>query len=270
MKDHIGTEKVVHGPRWGTLHNGYFADPTIAQPLLNTVIDILAHSSADVIVDLGGGTGFLLSHLATHDIGPALTLKNVDCSEAQLAVTGNAVIAPVHKSLDDFKRSDVAGAGQRLLMMMRSVLHYVGETGLRPLLHHIRAQAQEGEFFVHQTASFDNEDDAACLNALYNYMHTPKWYPMTNELTRDLTDSGWRVTNTMAAPTLLLTSDDLALRYALDAIALTQIRDKMAREFGAKNRVFHLTPSGFHACLPYRIFTCVASLSSLDNPFIVV
>ncbi|HCC55218.1 MAG TPA: hypothetical protein DEQ20_09915 [Desulfobulbaceae bacterium] len=270
MKDHIGTEKVVHGQQWGALHNGYFADSTIARPLLNAAIDVLTHSPADVVVDLGGGTGFLLSQLAAYDICHALKLKNVDCSEEQLAVTDAAGIAPVHKSLEDFKRSDVAAAGQRLFLIMRSVLHYVGETGLRPLLRHLRAQTKEGEFFVHQTASFDNEDDAACLNALYHYMHTSKCYPLTNELTQALTDSGWRVTNTMAAPTLLLTSDDLALRYALDATALAHIRDKMAKEFGAKNRVFRLTPSGFHACLPYRIFTCVASLSSLDNPFIVV
>ena len=270
MKDHIGTEKVVHGQQWGSLHNGYFADPIIARPLLNAIIDVLTHSPAEVIVDLGGGTGFLLSQLAAHDIVPALSLKNIDCSKAQLALTDTTGISPVHKSLEDFKRSDVAAAGQRLFLMMRSVLHYVGENGLQPFLRHIRAQAQEGEFFVHQTASFDNKDEAACLNALYSYMHTAKWYPMTNELTRYLADSGWRLTNTMAAPSLLLTSDDLALRYALDATYLAHIRDKMAREFGAKNRVFRLTPSGFHAYLPYRIFTCVASLSPLDNPFIVV
>lgn len=259
MEDQIATEQIVHGQRWGTLHNGYFADPIVAQPLVTIATDVLANFPADVVVDLGGGTGFLLSQLAAQDIGPAVTLKNVDCSSVQLSVTDATDILPIHKAIQDFKRSDVAAPGQRLFLMMRSVLHYAGKNGLRPLLRHIRDQAQEGEFFVHQTASFDNADEAGCLNALYDYMHTPKWYPAVHELNQCLADSGWLVTSTIAAPTLLLTSEDLALRYALDAPVLASIRARITREVGAMNRVFRLTPSGFQADLHYRIFTCVAA-----------
>jgi len=265
MEDPIGPEKVVHGRRWGALHNGYFSDPTIARPLVKVAKEVLAKSPADVVVDLGGGTGFLLSQLASQGIGRAVALMNVDCSEAQLALVDEAGISPVHASLGDFRRSDVAAEDQRLFLMMRSVLHYLGENGLLPLLRHLRDQAEEGEFFVHQSASFDNEEDAACLNALYRYMRTPKWYPTVNELERRLVDSGWRVTETISAPSLLLTSDDLGLRYALDAGDLARIRDMMAREFGERNRVFRLTPSGFHADLHYQIFTCAAFSHGLPD-----
>ena len=99
--------------------------------------------------------------------------------------------------------------------MMRSVLHYFGEAGLLPVLLHLHSQAREGEIFVHQTASFEDKRDAACLNALYRHMHSDKWYPTVSELESSMTKAGWRVTDMSPAPALLLTSDDLARRYAL-------------------------------------------------------
>ena len=258
MEDYIGTEKVVHGRRWGAFHGGYFSDPTIARPLVETARGIMAKSPADMIVDVGGGTGFLLSQFASQDIGAGAALVDVDCSEPQLAQTDKESILRVCTSIMDFRRGDIAVADKRLFFVMRSVLHYLGETGLSPLLRHLREQAKEGEIFMHQSASFDNDQEAACLNTLYRYMHTRKWYPTVNDLEKYLSGSGWRVTAKVQAPPLLLTSDDLGQRYALDISDIRRIRDMMAREFGETNRVFQLTPSGFHANLHYWIYTCVA------------
>jgi len=265
MEDHIGTEKVVHGRQWGVLHGGYFSDSTIARPLVETARGILAKSPADVVVDLGGGTGFLLSQLASHGVGADSALVNVDCSEAQLALINEEGISSVCTSIGGFRRGDVAAGDKRFFYMMRSVLHYHGENGLSPLLRHLRDQAEEGEFFVHQSASFDNEEEAACLNALYRHMRTRKWYPTVNDLKRRLADSGWRVTAVIQSPSLLLTSDDLGRRYALDTNDIWRIRDMMARAFGEMNSVFRLTPSGFHADLHYRIYTCVAVPPGLSD-----
>lgn len=263
MEDNIGTEKVVHGRRWGALHNGYFSDPLIARPLVETASDILARSPADVVVDLGGGTGFLLSQLASYGLGADPALVNIDCSEAQLALIDEEGISPVCTSIKGFRRGDVAAEDKRFFFMMRSVLHYLGENGLSPLLRLLRDQAAEGEFFVHQSASFENDEEAACLNTLYIHMRTRKWYPTENDLKRRLTDSGWRVIATIPAPPLLLTSDDLGGRYALTTRDIARIRDLMARAFGEMNSIFRLTPSGFHANLHYRIYTCVAAPSGL-------
>ncbi|MDO9585425.1 MAG: hypothetical protein Q7I93_02945, partial [Syntrophales bacterium] len=255
MEDHIGTEKVVHGQRWGALHGGYFSDPTIARPLVETAKGILAKSPTDVVVDLGGGTGFLLSQVALHAIGAGVALVNVDCSEAQLALTDENSISSVCTSIGGLRRSAIAAEQKRCFFLMRSVLHYLGENGVAPLLRHLRDQAKEGEFFLHQSASFDNEEEAACLNALYRHMRTQKWYPTVNDLKKCLEDSGWRVTATTPAPSLLLTSDDLGRRYALDTSDLARIRNKITRTFGKMNSVFRITPSGFHATLHYRIYT---------------
>ncbi len=259
MEDHIGTEKVVHGQLWGAFHKGYFSDPAVARPLVNTVMGVLAKSPADVVVDLGGGTGFLLSQLAAQGVSDATALINVDCSEAQLELMDKAGIASVHLPIGDFRRSDVAADNQRLCLVMRSVLHYLGEDGLLPLLGHLRGQAKEGEYFVHQSAAFDNAHDAACLNALYRNMRTRKWYPSVDDLSRRLAVSGWRVAGTISAPPLVLTSDDLALRYALNPGDIARIREVMAEEFGGMSAVYRQTPNGFEADLHYRIFTCVAT-----------
>jgi len=141
---------------------------------------------------------------------------------------------------------------------MRSVLHYVGEAGVLPLLRRIRGEARNGEFFVHQTASFDSGKDAACLNVLYGHMNTRKWYPTADVMRKSLADSGWRVTSVVPAPPLLLKSEDLARRYDLDAGAVARIRDAMATQFGEMHGVFRLKPAGFDANLHYKIFTCEA------------
>ncbi len=260
MEDHIGIEKIVHGKRWGEFHNGYFSDQAIVRPLVDAALRVLAESPADMIVDLGGGTGFLLSQLASKRIGAATTLINVDCSDTQLALKDSVGIIRVHASIGEFLRRDVASVNQGLLLLMRSVLHYLGEDGLLPLLRHLRDQAREGEFFVHQSASFESDKDAACLNALYRHMRTRKWYPTVNNLKSCLLKTGWRVTDTIEAPLLLLTSEDLGLRYALDTNDIARIRDAMVGEFGRESRVFRLTPSGFQVDLHYRIFTSVATL----------
>jgi|WetSurMetagenome_2_1015567.scaffolds.fasta_scaffold00429_15 hypothetical protein len=258
MVDHIGKEKAVHGQHWGAVHGGYFSNPAIAQPLVETVKGILAESPADVVVDFGGGTGYLLSLLALHGIGAGAELVNVDCSETQLALTNKKGISTICASISSFRRGDIAAEDKRFFFMMRSVLHYHGEKGLQPLLRRLRDQAKKGEFFAHQSASFDNEEEAACLNFLYRQMRTGKWYTTIDDLKDRLAESGWLVTATTPAPPLLLTSDELARRYALDTNDIARIRSVMATTFSGMDRVFRLTPSGFQADLHYKIYTCAA------------
>ena len=265
MKEYIGIEKVFHGRRWSALHDGYFSDPAIARPLLETVKGILAKSPADAIVDFGGGTGFLLSQLRLQGIGDDTALVNVDCSEAQLALSEEKGIPSVCTLIDGFKRGDVTSKDSRVFFMMRSVLHYFGKDGSLPLLCYLRNQAKFGEFFVHQTASFEHEEEAACLNALYRYMRTHKWYPTVSDLRSRMKDAGWCVLDTIPAPSLRLTSDDLGRRYALDASMIARIRDIMASEFGEISGVFRLMPSGFQANLHYRIYSCLAVDSGLSD-----
>jgi hypothetical protein len=258
MNVHLGTEQLVHGPRWHTMHNGYFANPAVARPLVAAVCAALDRSPADVIVDLGGGTGFLLTQLAAASPHRQAALRNLDCSAAQLAQTHGAEIVPVHAAIADFQRADVARDDQRLCLLMRSVLHYAGQDGLPALLRHLRSQARPGELFIHQSAAFREADDANCLNTLYHLMRTNKWYPTVTSLTDELQRAGWQVRQTEPAPTLELRHDELALRYELSTADLASIRHQLHQGLGTDHPVFHLTPAGFQADLHYHIFHCVA------------
>ncbi len=258
MNEQIGREESVHGEKWGGLHGGYFSDPAIARPFLNRIRDLLEESRNDVVVDLGGGTGFLLSQLAAQGVCRDLALVNLDASDVQLASARKEDIKCVRAMVTEFLRSDVGPKDKRFFFMMRSVLHYFGKAGLMPVLLHLRSQTKEGEIFVHQTACFEDKREAACLNALYKHMHSEKWYPTISELESCMTKAGWRVTDITPAPALLLTSEDLAKRYSLKMDELTRIRNIMAEEFGEQTSVFGVLTEGFWAKLHYRIYTCVA------------
>ncbi len=264
MEEYIGKEKIVHGKQWDAFHGGYFSNPSIARPLINTIKDLLQNVPTDVIVDLGGGTGFLLSQLTSSDTATRAKWVNVDCSEPQLALAKEQRISRVCSSLANLKRDDIADANQHVFFMMRSVLHYVGENGLMPLLCHLRAQAKSGEFFVHQTASFQDSHAADCLNALYKHMHTQKWYPTVSDLEKHVALAGFRITATTPAPPLTLTSEALAHRYDLTKNDVARIRETLAHTFGEIDGVFNLTPSGFHADLHYHIYTSVAAINGLS------
>ena len=257
MAENLGPEQAVHGSSWGRMHGGYFSDPEVARPLVEAVRAVWREARPDRIVDLGGGTGYLLAQLRAAGVGnvPRVVL---DDSEAQLAEAGKIGLGCVRGSVRAFRRAEVAPAGTRVLWLMRSVLHYAGETGLDPLLRHLRAQAEPSEFWVHQTACFERAEDAACLNALYRRLRTPKWYPTADDLQARLAAAGWALAETRPAPTLHLDSAELGIRYGLDADALAAVRTDMIREFGAEHAVLHSRPDGFRAELRYALFVCRA------------
>lgn len=256
--DDFGPERAVHGSPWGRMHGGYFSDPEVARPLVEVVRGAWAESRPDRIVDLGGGTGFLLARLRMAGIGAGTTLVDLDGSAAQLAEAEKAGISCVCGSVETFRRAEVVPAGRKALFAMRSVLHYSGERGLMPLLEHLRAQAEPGEFWVHQTASFEREDDARCLNALYRKMRTGKWYPTVADLRARLAAAGWSAEAVRPAPTLHLESGELGRRYGLGGDDLAAIRDEMEKEFDGHSSAFRSSPTGFQADLHYRIFACRA------------
>lgn len=253
----LGPEQAVHGATWGHLHGGYFGDPEVARPLAAAVREAWTQTRPDRIVDLGGGTGYLLAQVRAAGVAD-VSLAVLDESAPQLAEAVKAGLACVRGSVVDFRRAAVAPTGQRILWIMRSVLHYAGEDGLDPLLRHLRAQAEPGEGWVHQTACFERAEDAACLNALYRKMRTAKWYPTVADLQARLAAAGWRAESPRPAPTLHLDSGELGIRYGLAADEITAIGAEMRREFAQNDSVFRGGPEGFRAELRYAIFVCRA------------
>jgi len=252
----IKREQAVHGKQWGTLHGGYFSDAEIAQPLLDAVIRYARLSGAATVVDLGGGTG-TLSHLLMKQLSPLpFSLINMDGSAEQLKTAQAAGVRTHPGTVETFRREDFDLPGGALLYMMRSVLHYLGRDSLAEALEHIRRQTGPGEYFIHQTACFDSQAEADCLNTLYAMMRTEKWYPAEARLTELLRQTGWTVVDVLPAPTLSLSAKDLQVRYALSTEDLLEIRSRLSSEYSACTHLFKPDDTGFTAYLPYRIFIC--------------
>lgn len=259
MNDQIQREQNVHGRRWNEVHSGYYSDPAAAAPLVRKIIGLAGKTKPDVILDLGGGNAFLLSRIGKAGIAPEVSLVNLDDSSIQLDAAQEAGFPCIRGSVDTFQRQDIGTEDKRFFWIMRSVLHYFGIEGLRPVLRHLRAQARPGEYFVHQTASFKSQEDADCMNALYGMMGTPKWYPAVDFLCECLQKEGWRVLEVLPAQPARLTSDDLMHRYQLDRTDIQRIRGSLSGRSSMPDDVFQKTEDGFRALLHYWIYVCTAA-----------
>lgn len=257
----IERERVVQGAAWDTAHLGYFADPETADALVGAVLETAARARPSLIVDLGGGTGFVLGELARRGIDPGVRLVNLDLSLVQLAAGGRARIRTVAGDAAAFRREQFTAGAESILWTMRSVLHYLGPKGLIPALRHIRSQMRPGEYFVHQTACFEDARAAACLNAVYAGLGTEKRYTAAAALAGALAETGFAVLSRRAAPSLTLTSEDLGRRYGLDREAMAEIGQRVAERFGEPEGVFRREGNGFTAWLHYRIFVTRAVCS---------
>ena len=258
MNDSISREQHVHGLAWRRLHDGYFEDPKIAAYLVNVVLEALNRGTPDVLADLGGGTGFVLGLIAKRVRKRRLRLVNVDSSSQQLGISDHEGILCVQEALAELTRGKIAASDEKLCFLMRSVLHYAGKRGLRPLLRHLRNQLNEGEYFIHQTACFDEQEDADCLNFLYHGMRTGKWYTTVAGMAEACVQSGWRVEAVDIAPPLLLMPGELSRRYSVSRKEMDSICREILSKYGQKQGVFESATGCFRAYLHYRIFTCRA------------
>jgi hypothetical protein len=255
--DKQNRESNVHGRRWHSVHGGYFADPQVARPFLSIISQAILSHQPDVVADLGGGTGFILSELKKQHPGVPVKYVNVDISPRQLNESRNSEIDSLQISATKIVRGNLVNNGCSLMLVMRSLLHYLGCEGVAPFLKHLRAQMKTGETMVHQTACFETHSEADCANHLYALMKTPKWYPTVINLRQTLIETGWQVVGYEAAQSLRLISSELAERYTLSQEDVAEIRQEMVMKFNSP-AVFTADNAGFTAFLHYRIFTCRA------------
>jgi hypothetical protein len=251
-------EARLYGPRWNVIHDGYFADPNVSRPFVQVITRAMETHLPALVADLGGGTGYILEEVLQERSYPEVRFVNIDLSGEQTSTCSNPRVESLNLNVFEITRGQFGITQEPLMFIMRSVLHYHGRDGLRPFLKHIRGQMQKGEIFIHQTACFEHDADAACLNRLYQLMKTQKWYPVTETLKDILNEEGFNVEDTCPAPKLLLQSAELAERYHLSHKDMSSIGEEIKREFGEIPEVFVRRPEGYTAFLHYGIFTCRA------------
>jgi len=258
LEHEVDREEGSHGSHWSTMHGGYFSDPQIAKTLLDPVMDRCRQTNPDVIVDMGGGTGFLLDQLVRHGIAPEIRLVNLDLSDAQLEQISNPRIEPVRESILTFSRSHLTPKDKKILWMTRSTLHYAGIFGMHPWLEHVRKQLRDGEYFIHQSACFAKMEDSLCLSELYERMQSEKWYPTIEVVERAMRETGFVLEAVFPAPSLELTSAALSARYHISEHDMAEISEALGSEYGPLPGTFEPHPSGFISWLHYRVFVCRA------------
>ena len=269
MEEHslkeIQWEQASHGTAWAGMHRGYFSRREHAAALLDLAEQALREDPPEVLVDLGGGTGLVLGWLAEAAEALGVQRVNLDLSEAQLSAMADRSILPRWGSMADFSRADLSDPQRRFMFVSRSTLHYFGEDGLDPVLAHLYAQMQEGEYFVHQTACFAQEEDAESITTLYHMMGTDKWFPTAQEMRERLEHAGFEVLEMRPAPPLILDSDAVMERYHFGPLE----RAEMIRRLGGpsaqgKVGVFEVEDLSFRAYLHYHVFCCRKRTQEVD------
>lgn len=243
---------------WNNIHDGYFANSDIARPLIEKIEKTIAEFAPSFVADLGGGNGFVLKELLRHSNYAGTKFVNIDLSAKHAREYQNFRITSLVTSAMEITREQIGAKKERLMLIMRSLLHYFGFTGMHPFFKHIHSLLGPGEAFIHQTACFEKKRDAECLNLLYKLMHTNKWYPTKKELQITLKEEHLTAQNICPAPQLCLKSEDLVKRYRLTREDVINIRREVSRYFGEIPNVFNLTEDGFIAYLHYQIFTGVS------------
>ncbi|RPJ63812.1 MAG: class I SAM-dependent methyltransferase [Dehalococcoidia bacterium] len=252
-------EANLYGPQWHVIHGGYFSDPNISRPFVKVIARAIEARSPALVIDIGGGTGHLLEEVLREQFYPGVRFINVDLSGEQTSTCRHNRVESLNLNMSEITRSHFGIEQEQLMFIMRSVLHYLGEDGLRPFLKHLRGQMHRDELFLHQTACFERDIDSACLNHLYQLMKTQKWYPVTGTLNRILNEEGFIVEDICPAPILILKSADLAERYHLSDQEISSIGEEISHRFGETPEVFIRQNDGYAAYLHYEIFTCRAA-----------
>ncbi|MBP7828374.1 MAG: hypothetical protein KA248_00505 [Kiritimatiellae bacterium] len=259
LEEAVARETAVHGRRWAAQYGGYFSDPAVAAPFLDVIEAGLRAKAPDVLVDLGGGTGFILAELIRRGkLPPGVKLYDMDLSDRQLESLPDPRIRPLKSSFLEFQRAAVATATERLMLITRSTLHYAGLAGQKPLLKHLREQLRPGELFIHQTACNARPEDALLVDELLERLHSDKWLPPLDSLIRLCEDAGFRVTRVADAPDLAMDEATLADRYGIAPGEMADIRARLGEAYADSPR-WKATRAGFVVLLGYKILACEAA-----------
>jgi len=257
MSKNTARESHIHGRAWRSMHGGYFSDPETAKALLARLNSAARDSAPSTVADLGGGTGFILDALRRKKSFRTARLVNIDVSARQLEQCRLPGLECLSCPAEKLTRGKLLPAGTRgpLMLTMRSLLHYFGgRQEQKAFLQKARTLTRKGEYFVHQSACFIREEDAALMNKTYRLMRVNKAYLTRERLSAMLEECGWKTEKILRAPALNFTSGEMKRRYRLSARAMSRIR-----AIACEKACVRPWRTGFSGRLEYAIFVCRAA-----------
>ncbi len=254
----VAREMHIHGKSWDKLYDGYFANPQLAAGYVAAIMRVAEAFPPSAIVDLGGGTGFILEQLLAAGLAANIRLINMDESNVQLDVCRNPRITLCEGSIQSLRRAKLVNQSESLMLICRSVLHYGGIAKLKPWLAHLREQLQPGEWFVHQSGCADDAESALALDVLLEMVNVEKWAPPKDVFLRLLAEAKFRVADHFLQPPLGMSSDAFALRYGCSPADLAKITADLRQHCANLPDLCRFLPDGFIFNFPYRVFVCQA------------
>ncbi len=239
------------------MHGGYFSDPETAKALIAQLNSAARDRAPATVADLGGGTGFILAALRRKKSFRTARLVNIDVSPRQLEQCRLPGLECLSCPAEKVTRGKLLQSGTRgpLMLTMRSLLHYFGgRREQEAFLRKARNLARKGEYFVHQSACFEREEDTALMNETYRLMRVNKTYFTCERLSAMLGGCGWKTEKIMRAPALTFTSGEMKCRYGLSARDISRIR-----AIAGTKACIKPARTGFSGKLEYAIFVCRAA-----------
>ncbi|HNX91061.1 MAG TPA: methyltransferase domain-containing protein [Candidatus Omnitrophota bacterium] len=251
-------EARFYGKKWDIIHGGYFSDPAKSKYFVGMITAACKKEKPDAVVDLGSGSGFILNEISKRRLGCAPRFIGVDSSEKQLEVCKSRGMGCINASAEKFKRSMAVKKNEKLMLIMRSVLHYMKAKDQPKFFEHLRGQMKKGERFIHQTACFEGRNEVAAMNRCYKLMRTTKTYFTPQDLKKMMAKAGFRTIRCKKTCSVRVESEDLAMRYGLDSDDIKKIIDKVSAMPGGKDIIKRVGDGSFIMNFKYYIFECVA------------
>ncbi len=212
----------------------------------------------DVLVDIGGGSGSIISQLAERDAWRKVRFMNLDLSYENGNISQGTGPFSSSSHGAEIKREKLVEEGQRLMMINRSPLQTLGMDNQRPFISKMRRLMRPGEAIVMQVSCFDSEEAKDCMNTLQSLMGTGDWYPTRSLVESMMKASGWEVLGWNDSPPMEIRSEDLKGRYGLSYRELASMRDVVTRLDLEGESMFDIGLSRFLMKVPNSIITARA------------
>ncbi len=259
MNYEIEREAHVHGEQWARVAAGFFANPDMARNYVAAILRVARQAPPAAIVDLGGGTGFILEQLIQQGLAEQVRLVDMDESATQLALCRHPRITPIQGALETLDRRRILPEPGRLMLICRSVLHYGGLARQKAWLRHLRGQLEPGEWFVHQSGCALEVEHSLALDALFEQLGVDKWVPSKAAFLQLLEEAGFACEDVFPVPPVPMGRADLVMRYGATPEVMARVDDDLRRTCAGKPHIVEFTASGFIFYFPYLVFVCRAA-----------
>ena len=249
----VSADKNAYG-KWATLNQEYFANPVIIKELFNFFQKAYPTLPKKLnIIDVGSAEGFVGEYFSQELLhqGFDVSLFLLDVVKEHLEQNKNPVTTKIHLSLLKFKEKEKYD-----VMIVSSILHYFSFEEQDLILKKMYEGLKKGGYLL--LKAFIPFPESWGLFLMLNHF-IGKDYQLLSQtaLEQSLRKEFGKEVSFLGDATLWnCTSENLKSRYQLTDKQITTMRDLIQTTDKKSKNGFYLTPTGFTAPIPYKIYLC--------------